>query len=163
MGPLSISNKDHFPAQQKLWPCNLQAQLVSKCLRKKHNNNCLKERCSNLHEILSSRSNLFLTICGSQHFRSIVTTLWPWKMSCCHYTKPCSHFLKARSITRVEEKYLVRFGTMRFMTHSQSQRRQWHTHHQPVFCNLQNSPTKYLSLTLFQVSKPESKAIEWFF
>lgn len=58
MGPLSISNKDHFPDhifQGKLWTCSLQAQLVSKCLHKKHNNNCLKERCSNLHETLSSR------------------------------------------------------------------------------------------------------------
>lgn len=55
MGPLSISNKAHFPAQGKLWTCHLQAQLVSKCLHKKHNNNCLRERCSNLHETLSRR------------------------------------------------------------------------------------------------------------
>lgn len=55
MGPLSISNKAHFPSQGKLWTCHLQAQLVSKCLHKKHNNNCLRERCSNLHETLSSR------------------------------------------------------------------------------------------------------------
>ena len=55
IAPLSISNKDHVPAQGKLQTCNLQVQLVSKCLHKKHNNNCSREGCSNLHQTLSSR------------------------------------------------------------------------------------------------------------
>lgn len=55
MDVLPFGNKDLFSAQGKLWTCNLEAQLVSKCLHKKHNNNCFKERCSNLHETLSSR------------------------------------------------------------------------------------------------------------
>lgn len=53
--PMSTINQDHFLVWGKLCTCNLQAQLISKCLHKKHNNNCLKKRRSNLHGTLSSR------------------------------------------------------------------------------------------------------------
>lgn len=73
-------------------------------------------------------------------------------MSCCYYTKPCSHPLIAWSISRVEDKYLVRFGTVRCMTHILSQRRWWHMDSPASLLQYQIVWQNISSLALFQVS-----------